>query len=176
MTGLGRNRLLSALLISALAFFLITVSSLFSADAGMPTEEKTEGKDILPIVKHTLTVGKDTLVGNWYDNFENNVRAGHPVKDNDALGGWAVQVSWLKEQIAQYELMYESEKKRLDRDEEGADPEKYEYFIFVVTKGKEQGQHYGNERIVDPAKHGLWIRGFRNPQSFAEDFPPIQWP
>lgn len=179
MTGLGRNRLLSALLISALAFFLITVSSLFSADAGMPTEEKTEGKYTLPIVKHALTVGKDTLAGNWYDNFERNVRDNRtPAKDNEALGGWKVQVSWLKEQIAQYELMYESEKERLEQKIEGADPEKYKYFIFVVTRGREQeqGHSYINETIVDPEKHGLWIRGFRNPQSFAEDFPPIQWP
>ncbi len=176
MTGPGRNRLLSALLISALAFFLITVSSLFSVYAGMPAEEKKEGKDTLPIVKYTLTAGKDTLTGNWYDNFENNVRAGHPGKDNEALGGWAVPVSWLKEQIAQYERMAIREELLNEQGAEGADPAKYEYFIFVVTKDRRAGHPYTEERIVDPAKHGLWIRGFRNPQSFAEDFPPIQWP
>ena len=170
MTGPGRNRLLSALLISALAFFLITGSSLFSVDAGTPAEEKKEGKD-------ALTVGKDTLkVGRWYDDFKKNVEDGTPAKDNKDLGGWAVPVSWLKEQIAQYERMAIREQLLQEQGVEAADPGKYEYFVFVVTKDKKPQQDFKKEKIVDPAKHGLWIRGFRNPESFAEDFPPIQWP
>ncbi len=161
--------MLSALLISALAFFLITVSSLFSVNAGMPAQEETEGRD-------TLTVGNDTLVGNWYDDFKQNVKDGKPEKENKDRGGWAVPVSWLKEQIAQYELMAYREELLQKMGVEDANPDKYKYFIFVVTKNKKKGQHYKKEKIVDPTKHGLWIRGFRNPESFAEDFPPIQWP
>jgi len=175
MTGLGRNRLSSVLLISALVFFLITVSSLFSADAGTPAGEKKESKA-------PLTVGKDTLTaGMWYDEFKNDVRAGKPEKEHkgqphEKFGGWAVKVSWLKEQIAQYESMDSIETFRHAKEMEGADSTKYDYFIFVVTKNKKPEQHYKKEKIVDPTKHGLWIRGFRNPESFAEDFPPVQWP
>jgi hypothetical protein len=170
MTGLGKNRLLSALLISALAFFLISVSSLFSADAGTPAGVKTEGKQ-------PLTVGKDTLTaGGWYDEFKKNALTGKPGKDNKDLGGWAVKVSWLKEQIAEYERKAIREALLQEQGVEGADPAKYEYFIFVVTRDKKEGRHYKDEKIVDPAKHRLWIRGFRNPESFAEDFPPVQWP
>ena len=175
MTGLGRNRLLSALLIPALAFFLITVSSLFSADAGTPAGEKKESKA-------PLTVGKDTLTaGMWYDEFKNDVKAGKPEKEHkgqphEKFGGWAVKVSWLKEQIAEYELMAIREDSLKAQGVVDSNTYNYEYFIFVVTKNKKPEQHYKKEKIVDPTKHGLWIRGFRNPESFAEDFPPIQWP
>ena len=160
MTGPGRNRLLSALLISALAFFLITVSSLFSVDARMPVEEKTEGKVVMTEPEANRTIM-------WQDGFKDDIKFERIHKDSkEGYTGWKVGVAWLKEQIRRYE----------DMQAQVADPEEYSYFVFIVTRDKKAWGDHKNEKIVDPNKHRLWIRGFRNPESFAEDFPPIQWP
>ncbi len=89
MTGPGRNRLLSALLISALAFFVITVSSLFSVDAGMPAKE--------------ITGVVDTLSGyHWYDDFKADVGSGDIQRQNPRFTGWEVKAWWVQMQVGRY--------------------------------------------------------------------------
>ncbi len=123
MTGPGRNRLLSALLIPALAFFIITISSLISVDAGMPAEEKTEGKD-------TLTVGK------WYDGFKADVKSGTIQRQNPDFTGWMVPAWWVQLQAGRYAEQAARSGRSLDfviivTDEKGTivDPEKYRLYI-----------------------------------------------
>jgi hypothetical protein len=118
---------------------------------------------------------------NWYDDFEKDAKAGKPEKEHkgqphEAYGGWAVRISWLKEQIAEFERRAIEDSILSKLGQKTPDPERYEYMVFVVTKDKKPDGDYTKEKIVDPTKHRLWIRGFKNPQSFAEDFPPIQWP
>ena len=103
----------------------------------------------------------------WQDELKDDIKHERIHKDSkEGYTGWKVGVAWLKDQIRRHEEMQA----------EIADPEEYSYFVFVVTRDKKDWGHHKEEKIVDPNKHRLWIRGFRNPESCAEDFPPVQWP
>jgi hypothetical protein len=86
--------------------------------------------------------------GYWYDGFTQYAADKNNWKGNSA--GWGLPIDCFKNQANDYK--------------------KNNANTVVIVVTDQSG------KLIDPTQYRLWIRGFRNPESFLEDIPPVVYP